>query len=73
MYDEKKLNPPMELNMANTWTERADKVLAFLDKFPVAQEGSFENDFKREVFRLCQQLKDADHSGGQFIPQSLMD
>jgi hypothetical protein len=48
-------------------------VLAFLDKFPVAQEGSFENDFKREVFRLCQQLKDADHSGGQFIPQSLMD
>ena len=59
--------------MARTWTQRADKVLALLEKLPAVQEGSPEKEFRRAVGTLCQQLKDAEDSGGHFIPESLMD
>jgi hypothetical protein len=60
--------------MVGTWTQRADKLLAFLKNLPAAGEGSPEKEFYRAVWDLCQELKQADGEtdGGQFIAPSIM-
>jgi hypothetical protein len=60
--------------MEETWTQRADKVLALMEKVPSGAEGSPEKDFQRAVWSLCQKLKDAEAGadGGEFIAPSIM-
>jgi hypothetical protein len=60
--------------MEETWTQRADKVLALMEKVPSGAEGSPEKDFQRAVWSLCQKLKDAEAGadGGKFIAPSIM-
>jgi len=61
--------------VAETWTDRVNRVLALLEKLPSAKEGSDEKEFQRAVWSLCQQLKetDAGREGGQMVPtDSLM-
>jgi hypothetical protein len=58
--------------MEETWTQRADKVLALMEKVPSGAEGSPEKDFQRAVWSLCQKLKDSETDGGRFIAPSIM-
>jgi hypothetical protein len=58
--------------MEQTWTQRADKVLRLYGDLPVVTQDGAEKEFRRAVWELCQQLKDADDKGGQFIPPSIM-
>ena len=55
--------------MEETWTQRADKVLALMAKVPSGAEGSPEKDFQRAVWSLCQKLKDGEAKAAleQFI------
>jgi hypothetical protein len=50
--------------MEETWTQRADKVLALMEKVPSGAEGSPEKDFHRGVWSLCQKLKDGEAKAG---------
>jgi hypothetical protein len=58
--------------MKETWTQRADKVLALMGKVPSGAEGSPEKDFQRAVWSLCQKLKDSEADGGQLIASSIV-
>lgn len=51
--------------MQPTWTERADKMIALLEALPVVTEDGPEKEFRRAVWSLCQQIKEADAGGGQ--------
>ena len=59
--------------MEETWTQRADNVLALMKKVPSGAEGSPEKNFQRAVWSLCQKLKDgeAKADGGNFVPPHL--
>jgi hypothetical protein len=59
-------------NTVDTWTQRADKVIALMAKVPSGAEGSPEKDFQRAVWSLCQQLKDGELDGGRFIAPSII-
>jgi hypothetical protein len=55
--------------MEETWTQRADNVLALMEKVPSGAEGSPEKNFQRAVWSLCQKLKDgeAKADGGSLV------
>jgi hypothetical protein len=58
-------------NMEETWTQRADNVLALMKKVPSGAEGSPEKNFQRAVWSLCQKLKDGEakaDGGGLVAP-----
>jgi hypothetical protein len=67
-----KLSASSEENMEETWTQRANNVLALMEKVPSGAEGSPEKNFQRAVWSLCQQLKDSETGGGQLIAPSIM-
>jgi hypothetical protein len=59
--------------MAETWTERADKVLKLMETVTTGQtfkEGSAQKEFYQAVWSLCQKVKDLDSGDGQFVPSS---
>jgi hypothetical protein len=57
---------------ARIWTQRADNVLALMEKVPSGAEGSPEKNFQRAVWSLCQKLKDSEADGGQLIVSSIV-
>jgi hypothetical protein len=67
-----KLSASSEENMEETWTQRANNVLALMEKVPSGAEGSPEKNFQRAVWSLCQQLKDSETGGSQLIAPSIM-
>lgn len=58
--------------MEETWTQRADKVLALMEQVPVRTEE--DKVFHVAVWSLCQKLKDseAQADGGSFVTPSIM-
>jgi len=58
-------------NMEENWTQRANNVLALMEKVPSGAEGSPEKNFQRAVWSLCQKLKDGEakaDGGGLVAP-----
>jgi hypothetical protein len=58
-------------SMEETWTQRANNVLALMEKVPSGAEGSPEKNFHRAVWSLCQKLKDGEakvDGGGLVAP-----